>query len=129
MHMSQEVKENWLPKVQARYEKRCRDGKTRMLNELCEDHGYERKYAIKLLNGSLPEPSGHPRPGPVPQYEVIEPIVRQMWLAAEQPCGKRLVPILRQWLPFYERRFGEVSWQQRKLLRQVSAATLDRLLS
>lgn len=129
MHMSQEVKENWLPKVQARYEKRGREGKTRMLNELCEDHGYERKYAIKLLNGSLPEPSGRPRPGPVPQYEVIEPIVRQMWLAAEQPCGKRLVPILRQWLPFYERRFGEVSWQQRKLLRQVSAATLDRLLS
>jgi hypothetical protein len=129
MHMSQEVKENWLPKVQARYEKRGREGKTRMLNELCEDHGYERKYAIKLLNGSLPEPSGRPRPGPVPQYEVIEPIVRQMWLAAEQPCGKRLVPILRQWLPYYERRFGEVSWQQRKLLRQVSAATLDRLLS
>ena len=103
MHMSQEMKENWLPKVRARYEKRSREGKTRMLNELCEDHGYERKYAIKLVNGSLPKTSGASRPGPVPQYEVIEPIVRQMWLAAEQPCGKRLVPILRQWLPFYER--------------------------
>jgi len=126
--MSQEMKECWLPKVQARYEKRSREGKTRMLNELCEDHGYERKYAIKLLNGSLPEPSGRPRPGPVPQYEMIEPIVRQMWLTAEQPCGKRLVPILRQWLPFYERRFGLVSGRQRQLLGKVSAATLDRLL-
>lgn len=126
--MSQEMKECWLPKVRARYEKRSREGKTRMLNELCEDHGYERKYAIKLLNGSLPPPSGRPRPGPVPQYDMIEPIVRQMWLAAEQPCGKRLVPILEQWLPFYERRFGELSGRQRKLLRRISAATLDRLL-
>jgi hypothetical protein len=65
----------------------------------------------------------------VPRYEVVEPIVRQIWLAAEQPCGKRLVPILRQWLPFYERRFGAVSGRQRTLLRTVSSATLDRLLS
>ena len=27
-------------------------------------------------------------------------MVRQIWLTAEQPCGKRLVPILRQWLPY-----------------------------
>lgn len=128
MRMSQAVKEDWLPKVRARYEKRGRAGKTRMLNELCEDHGYERKYAIKLLNDSLPELSGGCRSGPVPQYEVIEPIVRQMWLAAEQPCGKRLAPILRQWLPFYEKRYGAVSGRQRTLLRRVSPATLDRLL-
>ena len=128
MRMSQAVKENWLPKVRARYEKRGRAGKTRMLDELCEDHGYERKYAIKLLNDSLPQRSGGRRPGPVPQYEVIEPIVRQMWLAAEQPCGKRLAPILRQWLPFYEKRYGAVSGRQRTLLRRVSPATLDRLL-
>lgn len=67
---------------------------------MCEDHGYERKYAIKLVTGSLPKFNGPSRPGPVPQYEVIEPVVRQIWLAAELPCGKRLVPILRRWLPF-----------------------------
>ena len=129
MHMSQELKENWLPKLQVRYSQRSREGKMRMLDEVCEDHGYERKYAIKLLNGTLPAPSGRARTGPVPQYEIIEPIVRQLWLAAEQPCGKRLVPVLRQWLPYYERRYGELTHPQRKLLRQVSAATLDRLLS
>jgi hypothetical protein len=129
MYMSQELKENWLPKVRVRYARRSREGKSRMLDELCEDQGYERKYAIKLLKGSLPEASGRSHPGPVPQYEMIEPIVRQMWLTAEQPCGKRLVPVLQQWLPYYERRFGGVSGRQRKLLRQISAATLDRLLS
>jgi len=129
MHMSQELKENLLFKLQNRYARRNRDGKSRMLDELCEDYQYERKYAIKLLGGSLPVASGKRPPGPEPQYGLIEPIARKIWLAAEQPCGKRLVPILHQWLPFYERRFGSVSWTQRKLLRQISAATVDRLLA
>ena len=127
--MSQELKAEWLPKLRGRYLRRGREGKSRMLDELCEDYGYERKYAIKLLGGALPPPSGRARPGPEPQYELIEPVVRHIWLQAEQPCGKRLVPILRQWLPYYERRLGRLSGRQRQLLRQVSAATLDRLLA
>lgn len=126
--MSQELKENWLPKLQIRYAQRGREGKSRMLDELCEDYDYERKYAIKMLRGTLPVASGRSYPGPEPQYGMIEPIARQIWLAAEQPCGKRLVPILRQWLPYYERRFGRVSARQRQLLGRISSATLDRLL-
>jgi len=42
--------------------------------------------------------------------------VRQIWLTAEQPCGKRLAPVLRQWLPYYEERYGELSARQRNLL-------------
>lgn len=128
MNMSQELKEKLLPKLQDRYGRRDREGKSRMLDELCEDYEYERKYAIKLLRGSLPVAGGQRPPGPEPQYEVIEPIVRKIWLTAEQPCGKRLGPILRQWLPYYERRFGRMNNRQRKLLRQISSATLDRLL-
>lgn len=129
MNMSQELKDGLLPKLQARYLRRGREGRSRMLDELCEDHGYERKYAIKLLGGVLPRPSGRVHPGPESPYGVIEPVVRQIWLTAEQPCGKRLVPILRDWLPYYEERFGRLSGGQRKLVRQVSAATLDRLLA
>jgi hypothetical protein len=129
MNMSKELKMDWLPKLQVRYSRRNREGKSRMLDELCEDYEYERKYAIKLLCGGLPPPSGRRHPGPEPQYELIEPVVRQVWLTAEQPCGKRLVPILRQWLPYYEQRFGQLSGRQRQLVRQVSAATLDRLLA
>ena len=129
MNMSKELKKDWLPKLQVRYSRRNREGKSRMLDELCEDYEYERKYAIKLLCGGLPPSSGRVHPGPEPQYELIEPVVRQVWRTAEQPCGKRLVPILRQWLPYYERRFGRLSGRQRQLVRQVSAATLDRLLA
>ena len=129
MNMSQELKEDLLPKLQGRYARRDREGKSRMLDELCEDYAYERKYAIKLLGGSLPKASGQRPPGPEPRYGIIEPIVRKIWLTAEQPCGKRLVPIVQQWLPYYERRFGSVNERQRKLLRQISSATLDRILA
>ncbi len=60
---------------------------------------------------------------------LIEQVVAAIWLAADQPCGKRLVPIQRQWLPYYERRHGGLSGRQRKLVREISAATLDRLLA
>lgn len=129
MNMSQELKKEWLPKLKARYARRNREGKSRMLDELCEDYAYDRKYAIKLLGDGLPIPSGRGRPGPERRYELIEPIVQKIWLTAEKPCGKRLVPILRHWLPYYEERFEALSGRQRKLVRQVSAATLDRLLA
>ena len=129
MNMSKELKSDWLPKLQNRYARRSREAKSQMLDELCEDYHYERKYAIKLLRGSLAVPSGRPHPGPERRYAVVEPVVRQIWLTAEQPCGKRLAPILRQWLPYYEGRYGQLSARQRSLIRQVSPATLDRLLA
>ncbi len=90
MNLSMHLKADLLPQLRARYERRSRAGKTRMLDELCEDHSYERKYAIKLLRDTVPAPSGRAHPGPEPRYALIEPVVRAIWLAAEQPCGKRL---------------------------------------
>ena len=52
MNMSQELKMDWLPKLRTRYQNRNREGKSRMLDELCADYDYERKYAIKLLGGN-----------------------------------------------------------------------------
>jgi hypothetical protein len=99
-----------------------------MIDELCHDYGYERKYVIKLLGGKLPQPTGRKKPGPSPQYPSIEPVVRTIWLAAEQPCGKRLKPALSLWLPHYQRHHGRLSSTARELLREIRSATLDRLL-
>lgn len=129
MNMSREIKDDLLPRLQDRYAQRGRAGRSRMLDELCDDYHYERKYAIKLLRGNLPTPSGRKKPGPSRQYAVIEPVVRAIWLAAEQPCGKRLAPALELWLPHYQRRHGRLGWRQRELLKNVSSATLDRLLA
>jgi len=129
MNMSKELKKDWLPKLQLRYSRRNREGKSRMLDELCLDYEYERKYAIKLLSGSFAAAVAKAHPGPQRLYLEIQSVVQFIWLQAEQPCGKRLVPILRQWLPYYERRFERLSRGQRKLVGQISAATLDRLLA
>ena len=53
MNMSKELKRDWLPKLQARYARRNREGKSRMLDELCEDYHCERKCAIKMLRTAL----------------------------------------------------------------------------
>ncbi len=36
MNMSKALKKDWLPKLQARYAHRNREGKSRMLDELCD---------------------------------------------------------------------------------------------
>ena len=129
MNMNRTIKDDLLPKLRDRYARRNREGKTRMLDELCEDYDYERKYAIKLLGDTVPAPSGRAHPGPEPRYTLIEPVVRVIWLASEQPCGKRLAPALPLWLPHYQRHHGKLSARQREALRQISPDTLDRLLA
>jgi hypothetical protein len=62
MNMSRGIKEDLLPRLQARYEERGRPGRSAMINELCADYGYERKYASKLLGRALPLPSGRKKP-------------------------------------------------------------------
>ena len=113
-----------------RYQGRGLEGKSRLLDEFCEHYGYERKYAIKLLGGAVaPGLIKRSPPGPEPKYGAILEVVEHVWAAAEQLCGKRLVCALPLWLPHYERHYGKLLPCQRKLIGQVSAATLDRLLA
>src|SRR5438445_7707609 len=109
MNMSKKLKKDWLPKLQARYARRNREGKSRMLDELCDDYQYERKYAIKLLSGGLAPACGRVHPGPERRYEGIESVVQFIWLRAEQPCGKRLVTILLQRLQYFDHRYVRMS--------------------
>src|SRR5437764_15475633 len=80
MNMSNGLKRDWLPKLQARYARRNREGKTRMLDDLCDDYQYERKYAIKLLSGGLAPAVGRDHPGPERRYREIQALVQYIWL-------------------------------------------------
>src|SRR5262245_5811642 len=117
-----------LERLRWRYLQRAKEGKGRLLDEFCEQYGYERKYAIRLLSQVKGAQLKKSPPGPEPQYEGILEVVERIWSAAEQLCGKRLACALRLWLPHYERHFGKLLPRQKKLAREVSAATLDRLL-
>ena len=46
--MSRMMSAELLPKWRERYERRGRQGRSRMLDEVCEQFGYSRKHAIKL---------------------------------------------------------------------------------
>lgn len=118
-----------LARLRFRYQGRGKEGKSRLLDEFCEQHGYDRKYAVKLLSQEAsPQEKASP-PGPEPKYGAISEVVSQIWWKAEQLCGKRLASALPLWLPHYERHYGKLLPSQKKLISEVSAATLDRLLS
>ena len=118
-----------LKRWQERYRRRNREGKILMLDEFCEQYGYDRKYAAKLLAGCLPPPKGARPTGPEPRYEPLREVVETIWSHAEQLCGKRLEPALELWVPHYEKHYAKLLPTQKKLLGQVSAATLDRMLA
>jgi hypothetical protein len=128
--MTKELKRNEeLVRWQQRYERRNREGRSRMLDEFCEQYKYERKYAAKLLGQQLAAPAGVARSGPESRYQPLLEVVGRIWGAAEQLCGKRLAPALGLWMPHYERHYGKLLPGQKKLLGQISAATLDRMLA
>jgi len=51
-----------------------------------------------------------------------------IWLCANRPCGKRLKPLLLNWLPWYENEQGVIEVTTRKHLQTISTRTLDRLM-
>src|SRR6266404_9315770 len=55
-----------LERLRRRYAGRGKEGKSRLLDEFCEQHGYERKYESKLLQGRLGCAQAKPRLAPSP---------------------------------------------------------------
>lgn len=125
--MSQEATRQYLAQARPRYQKANRFEKWRILTEFCLISHYSRKHAIRLMNGKVGLRSR--RSGPKPKYgrELIAPL-KELWLRMGQPCSKRLKRAVSGWLPFYRKRFPKLSDCQAELLRQMSPATIDRLL-
>ena len=76
-----------LERLRERYARRNKPGRSRMLDELCEQYGYDRKHAIKLLGDALPASKGTASPGPLPRYAAIREAEATIWEHAEQLCG------------------------------------------
>lgn len=129
--MSRKIREEMLPRLRQRYANRGQEGRGRMITELCEQFGYSRKHAIKML-GARAGWGGDPavRKGRPPLYGVaVVEVLRRIWLASEQPCGKRLVAMRELWLPPYEQEHGKLTPAVRARVLSISAAQADRLLA
>ena len=92
---------------------------------------FHRKHAIRLLRGfkrfTKPKPKRRGKPPVYQKEEILKPL-KQIWLAANLPCSKRLKAILPIWLPGYVQLFGELSEDVINALLKISPPTIDRIL-
>jgi hypothetical protein len=126
--MSQISKRELLAALRPRYRGAGRSEKQRILDELVATTGYHRKYAIQLLNRLAHERRRRRAVKPTYDGRVVAAL-EQCWRAANGICGKRLVPILGEYVAALERH-GELvlDAETRRLLLRLSPATADRLL-
>src|ERR1043166_7205860 len=129
--MSEITRKEVLEKLRRRYVTPGQEHKRKLIDEAVQLLGYHRKAAIRALGRkeitgkAAPFILGRPR-----KYEpehLLKPH-KTIWLAAMQPCGKRLVAALAQWVPAYEQDHRRLDSDVQESLLLASAATLDRLL-
>jgi hypothetical protein len=129
--MSQTTRKEILTKMQLRYGRAGLEYRSKLIDQVVELFGYHRKAAIRALG--RPAPVGPLAPFVIGRPKEYDPekllvVLKPIWLAALQPCGKRLVAALPAWVPAYEQDHRRLDGDVRRSLLSASAATLDRLL-
>lgn len=119
----------YLQAIYERYRKAGRREKRVILNEFCANSGYNRKYAIRLLNGPRPERCRRePRRGRGVSYsQEVVALLMVIWEAAGYPWSVRLKALLPLWMPWIRKRYRMPAEMERQLL-QMSARQMDRRL-
>ena len=127
--MGHKAKWEYFRAVYQRYHKAGREAKQMMLNQFCLNTGYDRKYAIRLLNGAPPgkQPERRrrecrPRYGP----QVLS-VLAAIWEAAGYPWSVRLKALLPNWMPWIRKRYRMTPAMEKQLLG-ISARQMDRRL-
>lgn len=132
--MGNKAKREYLIAIRKRYQDAGRKTKKVILNEFCEVCGYNRKYAIRLLNKAATRFEGtlrRKRPGPKTRYHnpLILEVLQNLWRVMNLPCSRRLKAAIPIWLPYYEQHFNQpLSDYIKERLLTISHATIDRLM-
>ncbi len=115
--------------IYARYRQADRQLKQVILNEFCANTGYNRKYAIRLLNGPPPERvKPHLRRRRSPSYgPAVLSVLARVWEAAGYPWSVRLKALMPLWMPWVRKQFPASADVERQL-RRISARQIDRRL-
>ena len=99
-----------------------------MIDEVSDTLGWDRKHAIKALNGKVSLGKKATRRGSKPTYsEADKSVIVGIWKRCEQPCGKRLKSTIPLWLESYERHYGELTEATRNKVLHCSTRQLDRI--
>jgi len=127
--LGNEAKWEYFRVMYERYHRAGRKARPGLLDEFCLTTRYNRKYAIRLLNGPRPEKQRTRRPrGRKPRYgkQVIS-ILTAVWEAAGYPWSVRLKALLPNWMPWIRKRY-RLNPQLEKELLAMSARQMDRRL-
>lgn len=128
--MNGRSRREYLQVIYSRYRGVDRREKQVILNEFCRNTGYNRKYAIRLLNGLAPNlRREHSRRRPrSPSYSRgVIAVLGAIWEAAGYPCAVRLKALLPLWMPWVRKRFRPTPDTEAGVLR-ISARQMDRRL-
>lgn len=117
--------------VREQYAQSSRERRIELVDQFIAQTGYERKYALKLLNSRATSEPVQARSGRQRVYDdEVREILVVAWRAANCICSKRLQPFLPELLAVLERHGHiQLSDSLRKRVISLSAATIDRLLS
>lgn len=115
--------------IYERYRKAGRKEKKVILSEFCANAGYNRKYAIRLLNGPRPgQWKSEPRRGRGVSYsQEVVTLLTAVWEAAGYPWSVRLKALLPLWMPWIRKHYRVRPEMEKQLLR-MSARQMDRRL-
>jgi len=127
--MGKNERQAYLKAIRLRYRRARKKSKVTILDEFCSVCGYNRKYAIRLLNQRA-KTSKKSRSGPRPIYASAEFLtaLKHIWFASDQMCSKKLKAAIPLWLPFYQTAYKALSPETHEKLLSISAATIDRVL-
>ena len=129
MAVRQQSKHELAAALQGRYVKAGRKEKGQILDEFVAATGYHRKWALGLLRQGPPVVRRGRGGRPQVYSAVVVGVLRQVWEASGELCGKRLAPFLDELVPALEAEGAlTVEAPVREQLRHMSAATIDRRL-
>lgn len=114
----------YLRAIMSRYQSSGKRGKAKVLDEFCMICNYNRKYAIRILNGEK-IPTKQIRGRKVIYTKPVIDHLKRFWLSSDQTCSKKLVVVIKSWLPFYDE---PISSEEKIKLASMSASTIDRVL-
>lgn len=109
------------------YAQADRAKRTRILDDVCETTGYERKYANRLLTGSrkFRERKGR---GRTYGYDVAE-VLKKVWREAGCPCLPYFKAEVGRWTEEYATQVAHIRPEIKAKLLAMSDRTMSRLLS
>ncbi len=127
--MSRGSRWEYFKAIYTRYRQAERRLKHVILNEFCLNTRYNRKYAIRLLNGPVPDRVRRrtPRPHPPTYGPAVVSVLAALREAAGYPWSLRLKALLPLWMPCVRKRFRPSPEVERPLGR-ISSRQINRRL-